>query len=914
MRSFLLLFLVACSANDFDVATPPSTRSAALLNAGLPPTPALSEDVSLVDEVAGRGVFARPHIPPYRTTRDGRVGLDMRKTSGDVGFYLFAPEKSTGPWRAAAAGVTLLASTTPLRVGLSSFYATGAVPSPGGTEHRTICDAWPTSTRPNPYPCASNSAMDCYDVTIVSGYPFGAGANKRTRLYGRLARITVRNPKRANASIVSVETNEAALGLAAGAGLQTGPDLFAENFFEPTITEDGRLLVGRIADTSVTWVNPEPGSVSPGRQIVDVVYSVYDETAPPCDVTRWTALHPITHAHYDRIDRMSERYGFAHYPLRDPEGAPLLDGVDLHGSYPWIDRRGTNLFFTTTSNTLFYDQGGVIQARYVESCVDGVACTRPTVADLRDKENTEDTRGIAMAGLWTHGKMVLLDGILNNTDYGLARPDLDQRTLQLYSAGTGSTGTVRVGTGRDNGAGALPAGATPNTAFIDSIENRFNHRADFQPATVRDVVWVVSAGKVTTEVAFDDYLDPRALIVSDMVASMSHDDIIFSNQMRYHDGFTQTSATQGTGFDRDVRVQNAATAVTDTAAPLLLPPTHGDVLGGARIEPVSLGGIYGKGVYLDGVDDRIEYAIPTQPSTTFPFYIGLFIDTRATNNAYRTLISFPNGGKFTLNGNQLRYVRPSGANAATIALPVIAANQWRHLGFVVENQGRRISLYVDGFFFHLHNGTVAIASLSPAGVLAIGAASNGVQAWVDELKVLMYAPSVELMCNHARGSLVKLEAAYSGSWSTVASAYPASGHNALASGLGHPVGTRYACLHDYSVAQESLRLLQTLPANLTSMRAILLGLPDLRHGVPRPDSSANVFCTSCHITGERPSLGPEALLANATNAELDPRRQPLQPPPLLFGVVPVDYYGVGLPGAIAPPVDGLLQDLYVLPP
>ena len=50
---------------------------------------------------------------------------------------------------------------------------------------------------------------------------------------------------------------------------------------------------------------------------------------------------------------MEPRYGFAAYPILDPEGNPIADGVDLHGSYPWIDRTGANLFFTTVHSTFW---------------------------------------------------------------------------------------------------------------------------------------------------------------------------------------------------------------------------------------------------------------------------------------------------------------------------------------------------------------------------------------------------------------------------------------------------------------------------------------------------------------------------------------------------------------------------------
>src|SRR5262249_2015976 len=184
-----------------------------------------------------------------------------------------------------------------------------------------------------------------------------------------------------------------------------------------------------------------------------------------------------------------------------------------------------------------------------------------------------------------HGKVVLLDNLINNTDYGLGITSDKHRMLALYGDG----GDVRVGSGRDNTTRDGPPGWLHNTTFVDSTENTFNYRPPLLPVTPRDVVWIVNSGKGSTEVAFDDYLNPDGFIVSEMAGSLTFAGSPVAGRFDYHDGFGASGPTSGAGFSRAVRLENAATAVPERWRV----PAYGRVVGGARLEPIAQGGIHG---------------------------------------------------------------------------------------------------------------------------------------------------------------------------------------------------------------------------------------------------------------------------------------------------------------------------------
>ncbi|MDP6943317.1 MAG: hypothetical protein QF464_04135, partial [Myxococcota bacterium] len=620
-------------------------------------TPPRPEQPAIMREVAPiqGDQFVGPTIPPMRTSADGRVALNMKRIGSKVAFYLLAPERLDVHWTEALAGTEILADTTPFAGGLDqTLFHASVHPNPAVT-HLTLCDGtpdWPAAgEQTNPSPCAADPSHDCYTLTAITVVDTVVNHVDTIELWGAKVLVEVAQPKTAQAQIVSIDVARPVLG----------PSWAINSLFEPMVTREGRLLTGRVGNSDLTWTHPS-GEVMTHEY--DIVYAVAPESASPCDITAFTELLPLSHAPYD--DDMKGRYGIAEYPFRDPEGNLIPDGADLQANYPWVDRDGDNLFMTTVQSTLFYEDPatGVVTTRYPVTCAPGATCQAPpTGADIYAYEPSSDTRGIAMAGLWTHGKMVMLDSPINNTDYGLKNGDAYHRMVSLYSpapAAGPAQPSVRVGSGRDNTPHHSPAGAVDNTTFIDSVENLFNHAPNLRPVTPRDVVWTMNTGRGSAEVAFDDYLSPHAFILSSMAGALTHNGQYDQGEMMYHDGFHRSGQSQGHGFTRDVLLQNGATSVTWT------PPAHGLATGDVRLEPVALGGIEGKGLWLDGAAG-VTYDVAEQPQdvTETPWYVGLFVDSRFDDDdTVRRVMTWPDGSSVAFEGRGHVLLRSaSGATA-----------------------------------------------------------------------------------------------------------------------------------------------------------------------------------------------------------------------------------------------------------
>jgi len=197
-----------------------------------------------------------------------------------------------------------------------------------------------------------------------------------------------------------------------------------------------------------------------------------------------------------------------------------------------------------------------------------------------------------------------------------------------------------------------------------------------------------------------------------------------------------------------------------------------------------------------------------------------------------------------------------------------------------------------------------------------GASWTGVRGWVDDLVVLAHDVNPEVACNHAGGTLI--EVLDNPTWTEVASAYPRWAHEALSARVGASAEARFACMVDYTTDYGAH--LGSVPPGTRGIRDTV-NFPEgpLRAGVPRPDSTANDFCLSCHHEAGQGGLSLEALVFQAdTMLEHDARRQPTQPPRRVFGNIPAGWIpegqGPGSPTeALQAPPEGALIDLWVLP-
>lgn len=837
-----------------------------------PDIPAIERDIHLTDG----GQFTRPHAPPLRTSADGRVGLNMKKYNGKLAFYLVAPEKLQQPFLESPAGAGILSSTTPFLVDL---------PPGVGTLQHTLCDptpAFPVAEATNPKACDTGSSNDdCYDMTIVGSFRFkeeNDGPTK-TKLWSAPVTVRVNQPKTSAAAITSVTLGTVTIGSKA---------FETDDFFEPTISADGRLLVARIQQKAYSWKYPDTGTNvnrrrSTTSQYLDIVYSMAaDEVA--CDIEQWTELYPISNAPFNSLT--STRYGFAMQPFRDPAGNEIPDGADFQASYPWLDRQARNLFFTTLGETL--------DTRFNRTCF------QPGCEPW--SKNTGPTRGHSVAGLWTHGKVVLLDTLLNNQEFSTPAPDATHAWLDLYQPGSGPLGSedgkVRFGFGRDNitqpaDIQQRPPGYILNSTFLDSSENRFNYHRTTEPITPRDVVWRVDNGKVSDEIPFDDYNDPSSFILANMMAYMAFETPPTDPDKRprytFHDGW------DGNAFSESVRLQNAATSK------LWQVPEFGEVFGSGRHEPGARGGVVGRGFWADGTGG-IEFEIQTQTGQnpdSVPWSVGFFLDPRvADDSTPRTLIAFPDGSEMRLEGRRaVHYLNASNALVRSITLPrTLPEREWTHLALNVGPGGGEVTLLLDGMAID------RLRSFSGPGLFRMtvgnlnlgkrrGSLTPGVRGWLDELKVFAREPGPETLCNLAGGTLVGFEAGIGHSLEPVADRYPTWAHAEIHGRLeqqGRTSYDRYACWRNGSVDHGAH--LANIPAGSSSIRQSL-HFPEgpVFHDAPRPDSVLNPFCLSCHTDQGLGGLSTAALSLESQTATLDPRRQPRQPDRLVFGNVPANW-------------------------
>ncbi len=431
---------------------------------------------------------------------------------------------------------------------------------------------------------------------------------------------------------------------------------------EPVLTGNGRLLVARLHDATLTLPNGE-GTASN----INMVYATYPDTyangnlQQQCDVRKLINFRPLSYAHYD--SEMNGRFNFAKFPLRDSLNRPIPKGKPIGGSYPWMDKSASNLFYTGFgSDDSYYgtDGAGGVLSLFVENVAglafDGSAYQVPEAPN--ERQNFEvvnaDTAGLMVQGFWTYGKMVVIDGQLNSADYNfrISNPDHDVlRQLKIYNDETTPYGQEfeTIGSIRERGntvdESVYGKVLSRNSSFIGSIENRLNYVEGLKTITPRDIVWHFSNMRITDEIAFDDFINPYVLINAEMTAAAAS--MVNRGTIRNFDGVVNGAHVGAdnliTGFPihpmnegsgHAALIQNAASAPSAfMSVPLYGKVTQQDV----RVEPIAKGGIHGKGLWLDR-NQGIEFQVPEQTGASFDieandkWYVGVFIDPREYNN------------------------------------------------------------------------------------------------------------------------------------------------------------------------------------------------------------------------------------------------------------------------------------------
>jgi hypothetical protein len=333
---------------------------------------------------------------------------------------------------------------------------------------------------------------------------------------------------------------------------------------------------------------------------------------------------------------------------------------------------------------------------------------------------------------------------------------------------------------------------------------------------------------------------------------------------------------------------------------------------------------------LDGGDDAISFDIPDQSPKSMSsraWYLSVFVDPRFDDDGvHRRLFTFKDGPRIVLVGHTgIRVESSTGTllKLFNISDPSLRLNKkvWSHLAFVLDYPNQRLKLYVNGYrkVSVVETALPPLACSTPPCMLSVGAGLQDTdpafRGWIDEVKLLAYEPSFELACNHARGTLMQVTS-NSGEWYTRAQAYPQTIHDnisdALPGGVSH--GPQYACYYQWQSAYRANPREAQPSLELASIRERLT-FPNgpLHYGQYRPSSTGNAFCLTCHHDAGKGGLNIQATLAAGT-VEMwnDPRRQPMNPPRMMFGNVPAHLFGAYKPAQTQSTRD-LAIDQYVFP-
>ena len=903
----------------------------------LPPAPVFLSDVHAFEQQDGEYVFSNPYIPPVSNSRDQRIGLIRKLGSGDQArFTLFAPEGLTSPV-GELNGAAILGDLVELDASqLHNAQSTEDYDASIG--HFALCDAQGS----NPRVCGDR---DCYELDVIVGVSYtdadpadGVDLPSYVEMWSRSVTVQVTDPKTAGASLEPVQVNGS--GPRGPVTIQGLAPLGIETFHTPMISDDGRLLVVRLGSrTELQWQDAGGQSHS-GRYDAVYAYSPTSAGKEPCDISGWTDFKPVAYAPFD--SEVSSRYGFAANPFRSPSGIDIVevDGQgnpvsvpELRARYLWLDDDADNLFFAGLSRMLHKDYRGDGSCGISGDCFYQIECWGGLPCDLsnagKQSEQTAPHQGWMMAGLWTHGKMVLLDSAINHSDFGLDGEQDHHRMVTLYQDDPHDPNdqpAVRVGTGRDATPIAKPHGWIDTTVQLGSTQHFFNMVDAMKPRTPRDVVWHVTAGAKTDEIAFDDYISHRTLIFSPMnalkeMARVPSQVVPGTFGYPYYDGHEPVVPGETLSRFPEMRLQNAATGFS------LQVPAYGEVVaaaGEARIEHVALGGIKGRGFYLYP-GTGIRYDIPYQTGLDDEEWVaGLFFNQHHPAASVRRLLTFPNGDFIDLHGVWKTRICVLGSGCSSVRLPNAQTDtSWTHLAYHFD--GARVRILQNGFLFAEVDMPLSLA-LTPgtSNLLTVGspdAATLGVEGWIDELRLVAGSPNLEELCNHARGTLLAIPSDYrhgSGRLADILepfanaaedfaadspenpTLYPnfLSGrlevHKALY-GLDQaaswPTSDYYVCNVDYTTAKGISVHDPGDPEARPIRRRMLFPEGPVVWNQPRPESVSNGFCTTCHHADGQGGLGMEALTLDTVPAHDDTRRQPSKAPAVLLGHLPAQYFG-----------------------
>jgi hypothetical protein len=234
-----------------------------------------------------------------------------------------------------------------------------------------------------------------------------------------------------------------------------------------------------------------------------------------------------------------------------------------------------------------------------------------------------------------------------------------------------------------------------------------------------------------------------------------------------------------------------------------------------------------------------------------------------------------------------------------------------------------VDFLLNGLLYSSFTNTAPLFQMT-AGAMTVGkptgSSTSGFNGWIDEFIVLAHTVDPESACNHAGGTLVGLPASYTGYLTNFAAKFPDSTHAAITFLLMNNGQTNSICptyANYYSYTNDYGAHLGNIPSGAKSIReAIHFPEGPLFYNAPRPDSSKNQFCLTCHTADGDEGLDiTKALTLNSgKNADIDTRRQPFEPRQRVFGHIPTNFVdSTGLPTvATNLPLTGQLIDDWLL--
>lgn len=832
------------------------------------------------------------------------------------------------------------------------------------THHGTICDPGGFGQDgSNPYRCQVNNKIgDCYDITLIQNW-FSREINQ-WEMHSVDLTLMVFNPKSRQATveiyprsakgnlinyistflrivILDPEKKDLESEYQKGTKFRTSfnytrlenghlregdwdgkTDEYNHQLFEPIVSSDGRVLV----------LNT--------MHLTGLAYTITDT---PCDIDGWDHLQPITSIPWDQRAK-NLGYGMAlsnwQQGFRQSDNSVFRRGEVIRGVYPWIDRNFSNIVFSTDSAKEKKYKLDPISPKYDESM---------TNYSQYQRDHNIFTKGAKrmsfVLGAWTQGKAIHLDNGLSQFDFGATegqwRRELLAANLQLYG---------------DKKLGIRPAGAR----LFGSFENVFNFISGMIPRLPFDVVWRVSSdvGRVS-EIAFDEYMMNNALVIQHMNEMVLFNKGQLNYSTQQYNGFKQYSGqdhihimSYSQGWPK---LQNAATSASRfrPGERVVRPPVYGKLVGGARIEPVAQGGIIGKGVYLDGVNDYIAQGeIPPQEEIS-SYYFGVWLDASEMDDRKNHLILGTSlGVNFTLSRERFSVFFPEEKNPElSIEVQGLPKKGYFHLGFVVHpfqfsrfnflsDATTELSVFLNGTFIgrrsfthSRHERPLVLVRDNQWDWFSIGGRSllaNQItdsivpwRGWIDEVRVYAHTDYFnlqemrserdshfylrEFFCNLAYGTLVEFNQSFQ---ETDRSEAGKSNINRLGRQLGLNLNDRntpFICeqINLADISEESFYDIPYSPNSLcigkihhkgtkdpACARSRLLNISQLKADKPRPDESKNNFCLTCHIN-DHPLSTMEVDAPLIEHQGLirrdDPRRQPMEWPRLTTGNLPRDF-------------------------